>query len=371
MSIDPELKAHADTWIEYILSTKPADRTRIRRAIPALYAAAKLTEPIVSIVASPEAATMAGTIAFCLRHVRKNGWPKELKVKPTDAPIPFFSSATVMTEILRAVSEALGDIPPTDPCLPVPPIRVPIEAPIQRPSGAVKAYRWHLFRSFAPNDAAADWMVECRRQWHQPTAGGRAWGAWLCRQEAYRLVHKLDIAPFREGGVWFPYLDAGEGWHRYMQPEFCIVSDTPDLISKDEQNRAHSATGPCLRWRDGDAAFSVNGVSVPRYVIEAPERITLDDIRGTSHAEVQRIKIDQYGRARYLRDLNAEVIDHDIYHGSPRALLATPDGRRYLYGTDGGTGRQYAMPVPRDAKTCVEAHTAIAGFDEKLIIGQS
>jgi hypothetical protein len=57
---------------------------------------------------------------------------------------------------------------------------------------------------------------------------------------------------------------------------------------------------------------------------------------------------------------------------STRVLLEDPDGEKWLVGTDASTKRVYTMSVPREVRTCSEAHCAISGLDsEGRIIAQS
>ena len=42
-----------------------------------------------------------------------------------------------------------------------------------------------------------------------------------------------------------------------------------------------------------------------------------------------------------------------------------------MIATDSSTEEVYHIPVPREARTCSEAHGMIAGFDENKIAAQS
>ena len=107
-----------------------------------------------------------------------------------------------------------------------------------------------------------------------------------------------------------------------MTPDFCMISDRPEVLTVDEQNRPHNETGPYCRWRDGTALYAVHGVRVPAWVIEQPERLTVEAIQAETNEEVRRVMIERYGLAQYVRDAQFEVVDADLDPlGQPRRLL--------------------------------------------------
>jgi hypothetical protein len=56
-----------------------------------------------------------------------------------------------------------------------------------------------------------------------------------------------------------------------------------------------------------------NGVFLPRYVIENPEKITVDDIENERNVEIRRVKINRYGQERYLLDSDARIVAEDDF----------------------------------------------------------
>lgn len=99
------------------------------------------------------------------------------------------------------------------------------------------------------------------------------------------------------------------GGFRWMHPKFCMVCDFPDVLLRDEQNRPHCDTGPSHRWSDGWSLYFVHGVRVPEFVIERPHEITAGLIERESNAEVRRVMLDKFGRARYMRESGATLVD--------------------------------------------------------------
>jgi hypothetical protein len=98
-----------------------------------------------------------------------------------------------------------------------------------------------------------------------------------------------------------------------MSPDFCIVSDRPEVLLVDDQNRPHCDNGPFCKWRDGSSLYAVHGVRVPAYVIEYPNHITVERIEAESNAEVRRVMIERYGLDRYLLDAHAQKVHEDDF----------------------------------------------------------
>lgn len=117
----------------------------------------------------------------------------------------------------------------------------------------------------------------------------------------------------------FAYYEAAarEGGFRVMHEEFCIVSDFPELLLKDDRHRPHCDTGPSHRWRDGWELWHVHGVRVTEQIVMRPETLTVEQIDEESNAEVRRIMLDRFGLERYMRESNAKVVasigpDHPV-----------------------------------------------------------
>jgi hypothetical protein len=132
------------------------------------------------------------------------------------------------------------------------------------------------------------------------------WSAWDCYLTAARDILGLRLKPH---GAYKHWEDAARlAGFRVMHPEFCMVCEFPDVLTKDEQNRAHNATGPSHRWMDGSELHHWHGVRVPKHVIEAPQTITMKEIDAEPNSEIRRVMTTRYGYARYIKDSGAEVV---------------------------------------------------------------
>lgn len=101
------------------------------------------------------------------------------------------------------------------------------------------------------------------------------------------------------------------GGFRVLHPEFCIVSDFPEHISVDEQNRPHGENGPSHRWRDGWALYHWHGVRVPPHWIEDKENLDPAEVLRAENVEQRAAGAAIIGWARMSEKLNRRVLDGD------------------------------------------------------------
>jgi hypothetical protein len=131
---------------------------------------------------------------------------------------------------------------------------------------------------------------------------------------------------------WMPWRDATlHAGMRIMHEKFCIIADRPSELHIETVNgrgRLHNLNGPAKRYSgDGWSIYAIHGVRVPAKVIEAPETLTVAEIRGEQNAEVRRVMIDRFGAAKYLRAIGAKVRHEDVdQFGFARRLLVADIG---------------------------------------------
>jgi len=149
--------------------------------------------------------------------------------------------------------------------------------------------------------------IKCYWKMYQ---GGNHWSAWSAFLTFFRYVAKLDLDYSKFDA--FEYLSEHSG-PRIMHEKFCMISDRPELLLVDAQNRPHCDNGPFCRWRDGTGLFSIHGVRVPEFVVTNPENITVKDIAEEKNAEVRRIMIQRYrgGVIAYMNDSCANMVKKD------------------------------------------------------------
>ena len=134
------------------------------------------------------------------------------------------------------------------------------------------------------------------------------WAAYDCYLTAVRDILGLRLPQHAAYAAWEQA--AIHGGFRVLHPEFCIVSDFPEVLRVDDQNRPHCENGPSHRWRDGWSLYYWHGVQVPAEWIE--QRDTLDpmDVLRATNVE-QRAAGMQILGARMIPALKPRVLDGD------------------------------------------------------------
>lgn len=59
---------------------------------------------------------------------------------------------------------------------------------------------------------------------------------------------------------------------------------------------------------DGWTIYAVHGVRVPAWIIEEPQKISVEIIEKEENLEIRRVMIDIYGASKYLQDSGAKLI---------------------------------------------------------------
>jgi hypothetical protein len=167
--------------------------------------------------------------------------------------------------------------------------------------------KWFVF------DDDISWMsrsqMECAQKTWRMWQGGNQWSASDSFLSFFDAIVGLNLPEYVNYRHWdTASLHSGP---RIMHEDFCIVSDRPEILLVDEDNRPHCNDGPFCRWRDGSALYAVHGVRVPAWIIEQPETITIGNIDSETNAEVRRVMIDKYGRDKYMRNSGAVEIHRD------------------------------------------------------------
>lgn len=91
----------------------------------------------------------------------------------------------------------------------------------------------------------------------------------------------------------------------------CWLSDRPVELSFDERGRLHSASGPALHYRDDWSAYAWKGTRVPSWVIDQPQRITLDWIDAQIDPLVRRAMIDIITPEHFVKEGGADCLASD------------------------------------------------------------
>ncbi|MFG1399937.1 DUF6745 domain-containing protein, partial [Roseixanthobacter pseudopolyaromaticivorans] len=212
-------------------------------------------------------------------------------------------------------------------------------------------------------DLAGEFGLMCAARWGNVYQGGNMWAAYDSYLTAMRDIIGLQLPEHRAYASWEQA--AIEGGFRVMHPEFCIVSDFPEFIRIDDQRRPHCENGPSHRWRDGWSLYHWHGTRIPAEWIEQKDRLTAQAALSQTNLELRRAAIEIVGWHHVLRDLGAKVIDeHPDPHCGALVEVQLPDlDRKSLFiHARCGTDREFAIGVPPECSTVVEAQAWLTGL---------
>ena len=309
---------HTKRWIANAMRTDHADPQEVGDAIRALYRAANLDEPRVVLVPSPRVMAFAGGFASAIWYLREH--------------------AGILDSVTRATYDATYDATLAAT------YDATYDATLAATDAATDAATCDATRA-ATDDASflalsriilgrhATFGIECAQRWYSPYQGGNMWSPMDCYLTAARDILGLDLPQHEKYSAW--ERAAKCGGFRWMHKEFCIVSDFPERLCVDEQNRPHNEDGPSHRWRDGWELWYWHGVRVTDQIVMRPGTLTVHQIETESNAEVRRVMIERYGTERYVRDSGAECV-----HTLP--------GNYYIKGLRGAKLYRKARPDDTD-----------------------
>lgn len=135
------------------------------------------------------------------------------------------------------------------------------------------------------------------------------WAGYDCYLTSCRDILGLELTSHAGYAHWEQA--AIHGGFRVMHEEFCIVSDFPEVLCVDDQNRPHCETGPSHRWRDGWELHYWHGVKVPAHWIEDRHNLDPVEVLKTDNVELRAAGAAIVGWPRMLDALDAKVVDSD------------------------------------------------------------
>jgi len=204
----------------------------------------------------------------------------------------------------------------------------------------------------------SDWkfFLECANRWYDNYQAGNMWASWDCYLTAARDILGLQLQPHEAYKSW--ETAAIEGGFRCLHEKFCIVSDFPERIMIDDQNRPHCENGPSHRWRDGWSLYHWHGVVVPQEWIECKETLTAEIALSQTNIELRRAACEIVGWENILTQLSAKSInkDEDPEIGELIEVSLPDAGKEKFLRVTCGTGRKFAIPVPPTMKTALQAN---------------
>lgn len=154
------------------------------------------------------------------------------------------------------------------------------------------------------------------------------------------------------------------GWV-YCAREIAIVMDRPLHVKMDDQNRLHCENGPAILYGDGCKVYAWHGVRIPGEWIENKQSLTASKALKVDNIEQRRAACEILGWANILKQLKSKVIDKDEDPMIGTLVMVNiPDiGKEKFLMVVCGTGREFAIPVPPDMNTALEANAWTYGLN--------
>jgi len=355
---------HAKLWITRAMRTAPIEPDKIISAIEGIYAAANLKKPRIVIVPSPLVMAFAYGASAAIWYSRKNG-----KSDATDAATRDATRAATRDATYDATRAATHDAAyaaayaATDDAT----YDATHAATYDATRAATRAAKGNAeeLAALACRGLAGNFGVECARRWSNVYQGGNMWAGYDCYLTAYRDILGLEL---REHAAYAHWEQAAiHGGYRVMHEEFCIVSDFPEVLKVDDQNRPHCETGPSHRWRDGWSLYHWHGVKIPAEWIENKKSLDAKTALTWQNIEQRRAALEIVGWNNVLRELKARVIDE---HPDPACgslvEVQLPDLEKpsRFIRAQCGTKREFAIGVPPEIKTVTAAQAWLTGLPE-------
>ncbi len=264
-----QMAKHTALWISRAMRTDPIEPDKIIPAIKGIYAAANLKEPRVIIVPSPMVMAFAYGASTAIWYARKNN-----------------KSAATYAATRAATDDATDDATraATDDAT----YAATYDATLSVEKREAKAC----------HDLAGPLGIECSKRWYSAYQGGNMWAGYDCYLTSCRDILGLELTSHAGYAHWEQA--AIHGGFRVMHEEFCLVSDFPETLRVDDQNRPHCETGPSHKWRDGWALYFWHGTKVPAEWIEDKKSLTPAIALGQDNAELRRAACEIIGWVNIL-----------------------------------------------------------------------
>jgi hypothetical protein len=193
--------------------------------------------------------------------------------------------------------------------------------------------------------------------------------AWLGFYDYFNNVLKLEKQTEKLKGLWIIAQNAG--WY-LSHKNICWISERHDICNL-KNGRIHCETGPAIAYPDGFAVYGLNGIRVPKWLIETPaEKIDIQKVFDETNADVQREIIRKIGVERLISktDLLDTFTDQHTGGGNKYELRKLKIGnnidRRYLHFEHASIpGVFYMKSVPPECVTALQARAWILSLVER------
>jgi len=246
------------------------------------------------------------------------------------APADFAKAEAAITRMYARINLP----PPEFVALPSP---AAVEKYINKVNGTTKTYNGTWF--WGSGDTLWYWHETARRL-----------GVVFDKEDGEALSDNLDVC--RSIGWWYPYEST------------VIMTDRPAEINFDDAMRPHGEKKAAILFRDGYALHSWHGVTIPAAWSEGKLPTAAEGLR-IENMELRRAALEMIGWNNILSELKAVTVDKDVDPMVGELLeVNMPDvGVERFIRVLCGTGREFAIPVPIEMRTALEANAWTYGVD--------
>ena len=155
------------------------------------------------------------------------------------------------------------------------------------------------------------------------------------------------------------------GWWWPLE-NLCIATERPVFLQKDDQGRLHCETRAAIEYPDGWGVFSWHGTRIdPSWILDK-KNLKPETVLKTANLEQRRAGCEILGWANILQELKAKSIqkDSDPQIGELLEVDLPESGKEKFLKVQCGTGRTFAIPVPPDMKTALQANAWTYGLKD-------
>lgn len=192
---------------------------------------------------------------------------------------------------------------------------------------------------------------------------GQHEAGWLAFYTFFEDVCKLDLGNKLVG---LAAVAKHCGWVN-VYDTLAIVHDRPLHVKLDDQKRLHCEDGPAIAYADGFKVYSWHGTRIPGAWIEDKSSITAKIALTWENIEQRRAACEILGWVNVLKDLKSRIInqDEDPMIGTLLEVNIPDIGKEKFLQVLCGTGRTFAIPVPPNMKTALQANAWTYGLEAK------
>jgi hypothetical protein len=391
---EAQIPGWAKKWVDIGLSTEPADFEAATEAALKAYALCNLKRPMVVLrMGSPYGATVGGALAWqMLRSLRPDQVWDQVRDQ-VGAQVRDQVWDQVRAQVRDQVGDQVGD---------------QVRAQVWDQVGAqvrdqVRAQVWAQVRNQVWDQVRAQVRDQVRDQvwdqvrdqvrdqvWAQVRAqvGDQVWAQVRDQvgQAAKAGINNDGASNIGWAGyaAWCSYFRDVCGWRGDTLSKFEIfeslvkscgwtwwhenvlaISDRPKTIKRDNEGRLHCENGPSIAYRDGWSLHHWHGVSIPPEWVTGKKPSAKEALHW-ANVEQRRAACEILGWQHILAELDAKVIDKDAdaQIGTLLEVNLPDSGPERFLSVRCGTGRQFALPVPREVDTALAANAWTYGLDK-------